>query len=109
MIFGPALGWVARFFLVKLLGGIGKALLFLLGFIVVRFLALLGFSYVIYKGFDSYGQSILQRVISNFGDLPQFITHMLALAKVDVFLSIIISAYALKFAIRGASKITLFS
>ena len=104
---GPLMGGLIRFLLVKLLGGLAKALLFLLAFMVFRLLALIGFSYIIYKGFDSYAQGILQKIIAQFGHLPEFILQMLSLMQFDVFLSIIVSAYALKFSIKGASKITL--
>ena len=93
--------------LVKMLGGLAKALLFLLAFMVFRLLALIGFSYVIYKGFDIYAQGVLQKIMAQFGHLPEFILQMLSMAQFDVFLSIIFSAYVLKFSIKGASKITM--
>ncbi|WP_298079077.1 DUF2523 family protein [uncultured Cardiobacterium sp.] len=106
-LLGPILGAFFRFMLVKMLGGLAKAFLFLLAFMVFRLLALIGFSYVIYKGFDIYAQGVLQKIMAQFGHLPEFILQMLSMAQFDVFLSIIFSAYVLKFSIKGASKITM--
>ena len=84
---GPLLGVFFRFVLVQALGGLAKALLFLLAFMVFRLLALIGFSYVIYKGFDIYAQGVLQKIMAKFGHLPEFILQMLSMAQFDVFLS----------------------
>lgn len=89
-------------------GSIIKALLFVVGFMLFRVLLLLGFSYVIYQGADKYVLSHYDKIKAMIGQLPDFVLQSLALAKVDIFISIVISAIILRFSVKFASKITFF-
>lgn len=89
-------------------GSVVKALLFVLGYMVFRFLTLLGFSYVIYKGMDTYVFKHYDKIKSWFSGMPDFVLSSLGILKLDVYISIVISAIVLRFSLKLASKITLF-
>lgn len=91
-----------------IVGGVAKAFLFVMAFFVFRLLALIGFSYITYQGLDYLGDWFFNKIKDQITQLPEFIVSSLSIAKFDVALSIIFSAYVLRMSIRTASKITLF-
>ncbi len=95
----PALIWAA-------VVAIGKMLLWLLGFLIVRAIVLLGISWVTYNGIDLFINSIKERIINELGNTSEFIITTLGLIKFDVCISILFSALLLRVVVNGVNGMT---
>lgn len=89
-------------------GSVVKALLFVVGYMLFRALVLVGFSYVIYQGLDTYIGRHYTKLKALIGQLPDFVLTSLSIMKFDVYLSIVLSAIILRFSVKAASKLTFF-
>lgn len=89
-------------------GSIVKAMMWLLGFQIFKLLTLIGFSVITYQGVDFFIQKIYGYIRGEINQLPDFILQSLSVARFDVYISIILSAYAIKFSIRTAKSMQLF-
>lgn len=80
-----------------LLGG----LIELTGTLVGRAMLFLGLSFVTYQGFDTFLQSAQADIWANFGQMPADVLGLLGVLKVDLDVSILISAVTTRLVLKG--------
>ena len=70
-----------------------------------RLLSAVGVGWVSYNGIDALMNNLEGVVHSQFAGLPTAIVQIAALLKVDVFINIIFSAYAVRFALATTNGV----
>lgn len=71
---------------------------------ITRVLLALGLSYVAIQGFDQVETYFMTEIQSNFGALPAAVFEIMALAGVDVFITIIFSCITVRLIMNGLAQ-----
>lgn len=79
---------------------LGSFLAKVVGPILARVLAALGLSVVTYQGVDLAISALKSQIQNYFGQIPADILNFIGLSGVDVFISLVFSAYAASFALN---------
>jgi len=81
----------------------GVAIKYLAAYAVARIFLALGLSYVVYQGMDTLMTNAQANITSQFGALGGSIYQIAAMCGVDVAITILFSAIAVKLLINGFS------
>lgn len=85
---------------------IAKFLALVVASLVFRALVSLGFAYFVYTGIGSVVTTIESYVHGLFSSVPADVVHIFALARVDVAINIVISAFVARLSLAGMDKVT---